>query len=42
MSLKKIIDKELFFIILIIFIILIFIKNINFFQKLIFSSKFRF
>ena len=39
MSLKKIIDKELFFIILIIFVILIFIKNINFFKNLYFLSN---
>ena len=36
MNLRKIIDKELFFIIVLIFIILIFIKNINFFKNLYF------
>lgn len=39
MSLKKIIDKELFVIILIIFAILIFVKNINFFKNLYFLQN---
>lgn len=42
MNLRKIIDKELFFIIILIFIILLFIKNINFFKNLYFLPNMNF